>query len=143
MHCLWWQLFDLHLMCWLRLMPIPLWDTWCLLWEIGLVDCWYECVIDSFGSFTYFVCNILPWNPLKSSDFHNIFVDFTWVYCEIHGFQLNPQYLNLNLQYFTLDFADCAVSSPLGLKVVSRREIDSIACILFLKQLSISISIFL
>ena len=29
-------------------------------------------------------------------DFHSILADFTFVYCEICGFQLNPQYLNLN-----------------------------------------------
>ena len=46
--------------------------------------------------------NILSRNPHKSLDFHSILVDFTVVYCEIRGFQLNPQYLNLNFQYCNL-----------------------------------------
>ena len=104
---------------------------YCLLWKIGLVDWWSEsvsCIImihlgqvgivfvwklcDWCGQsilhlcyFVFIICNILPWNPSKSLDFYSIFVDFTLVYCEICGFQLNPQYL----QYCKLNFSDCCL----------------------------------
>ena len=68
---------------------------------------------DPFYISVSIICNISSWNPSKSLDFHSIFADFTLVYCEICGFQLNPQYLqyfNLNLQYCKLNVSDCCVS---------------------------------
>ena len=41
-------------------------------------------------------------------DFHSILADFTFVYCEICGFQLNPQYLNLNS--LNCNLSDCCLS---------------------------------
>ena len=50
------------------------------LWELYL----YEKLYDWYGLkpfyisiILYFCRNIIPWNPLKSSDFLNILVDFT------------------------------------------------------------------
>ena len=62
------------------------------------------------SKFAIFYSEIL----IDFSDFNGIFADFTLVYCEICGFQLNPWYLcicNLNPQYCELNVSDCV--SPL------------------------------
>ena len=67
--------------------------------SVGIVITWK--LYDWYGliHFTFLLLcilllirNIVSWNPYKSSDFHSILADFTFVYCEICGFQLNPQY---------------------------------------------------
>ena len=91
--------------------------------SVGIVITWK--LYDWYGliHFTFLLLcilllirNIVSWNPHKSSDFHSILVDFTFVYCEICGFQLNPQYFNLNLQLYTRHFGLLSIFSAPGTK---------------------------
>ena len=117
---------------------------YCLLWEIGLVDWWFECVC--MRLIVLLICLVplhilfaifCPWNPHKSLDFYGILADFTsGILWNQWDFRLNPQYLNLNFQYFTLRLFKllCCLPFLLGQrrKVISGREFDiALICILF------------